>query len=32
MKAKIRATPVASGGRVFMITENPCKLFCLGEK
>lgn len=32
MKAKIRATPVASGGRVYMITENPCKLYCLGAK
>ena len=32
MKAKIRATPVATNGRVFMITENPCRLFCVGAK
>ena len=32
LKAKIRATPVASGGRVFMITENPCRLYCFGAK
>ena len=32
MKSKIRATPVASNGRVFMITENPCRLYCFGAK
>ncbi len=32
LKAKIRATPVASGGRIFMITENPCRLYCFGAK
>jgi len=32
MKAKIRATPVATNGRLFMITENPCRLFCVGAK
>ena len=32
MKAKIRATPVATNGRVFMITENPCRLLCVGAK
>ena len=31
MKAKIRATPIASSGKLYIITENPCRLYCVGE-
>jgi len=32
MKCKIRATPVAINGNLMMISENPCKLICIGPK
>jgi len=32
MKGKIRATPVVTNGNLFMITENPCRLYSISKK
>lgn len=32
MKGKIRATPVAANGTIYMITENPCRLFAITKE
>jgi outer membrane protein assembly factor BamB len=32
MKAKIRATPVAVNGVLYVMTENPCKLYAISKK
>ena len=29
VKGKVRATPVACNGTLYMITENPCKLYAI---
>jgi hypothetical protein len=29
MKGKIRATPVAVNSTIFIITENPCRLYSI---
>lgn len=31
MKGKIRATPVVTNGSLYMITENPCKLYAISK-
>jgi outer membrane protein assembly factor BamB len=32
MKGKIRATPVAVNGVIYVMTENPCKLYAIAKK
>jgi hypothetical protein len=32
MKGKIRSTPVTAQGTLYVITENPCKLYAISNE